>query len=192
MCRDAVQIAPTDMLRPLLVRIAAADEQALEALYRTAGSRLKGVSRAVLRSRQDAEEVVADVLLYVWMNAHRYDDSRGSVMTWLAIITRNRSIDRVRKHRVTVKLDDKYLAGQGASTFDEPERQLGRLRQVAHASAILARQSPLRQELLSLALLKGLPHQQIAAVAGLPLGTVKSHIRRSLLAIRAQLQTSHS
>jgi RNA polymerase sigma-70 factor (ECF subfamily) len=189
--RGEVQAPAVDTLRPLMVRIAARHEDALAALYRITVSRLKDISWAVLKSRDDAEEIVADVFLYVWLNVHRYNEARGSVMAWLAVITRNRSIDRIRRHRVIVKTNDKHIAGWLSSSVDAPDWQFGRQQQLVHLADILAHLSPLHRELVSLAFLQGLRHEDIAGVVGLPLGTVKSHIRRTLLTIRVQLQSTH-
>jgi RNA polymerase sigma-70 factor (ECF subfamily) len=180
-----------DDLQPLMAEIAAGQAQAFADLYGATATRVKAISRAVLRSPEDAEEIVGDVFLYVWTNAHRYDECRGSVMAWLAVITRNRSIDRIRSRRLLVALQEDAVSAvstNGEHDSEAPEQLADKRQQIHQVRQILATLPPLRRQLISLAFLRGLAHAEIAGVVDLPLGTVKSHLRRTLIGIRAGLQ----
>src|SRR5689334_5486048 len=73
------------------------DPKALERLYDDTSRLLFSLALRILTDRQDAEEVILDVYQQVWNAAQRYDPTRGSVLSWLSVMTRNRAIDRVRQ-----------------------------------------------------------------------------------------------
>jgi RNA polymerase sigma-70 factor (ECF subfamily) len=179
-----------DGLESLVTAMAAGDPSALSAIYQQTVSQVFAIARCMLRSREDAEEIVCDVYLHAWATARNYDASRGSVMAWLAVMARNRSVDRLRQRRPLVSLDDRdneALAGKLISATSGPEEILAMFQSGSAVHAALASLSPLRRRLLSLAFFQDLSHQEIAAALGLPLGTVKSHVRRALAALQTAL-----
>jgi RNA polymerase sigma-70 factor (ECF subfamily) len=170
--------------------MAAGNEAALSALYRQTVSQVVGITRAVLWLKEDAEEVVCDVYTNAWQRAKSYDASRGSVMAWLAVMTRNLAIDRLRQRRGTSSLHDdpQPLRGAALRARDEPEQIVARF-QAGHAvHRALRSLSPQRRHLVDLAFFQGMTHQEIADAVGMPLGTVKSHIRRALVTLHDELQ----
>ncbi|GAC1459019.1 MAG: sigma-70 family RNA polymerase sigma factor [Steroidobacteraceae bacterium] len=184
---------PACTLQPLLAQIAAGHEESLAALYRQTVARLQAISGEILQSRHDAEEVARDVLIYVWLNSHRYDACRGSVMAWLAMMTRSRSIDRLRKRANTIFLENLHVVSAGAEPGPHtpaPEHAVANIQQHTHLHRTLAQLPSLPRELITLSFLRGLRHEEIAAAVGLPLGTVKSNIRRGLMAMRSRLEGS--
>ena len=179
-----------EQLQGLMLRIAAGDKAALSSLYELTVARIVAVARGVLNSKEDAEEVVCDVYVQAWQNAADFDPARGTVMAWLNIATKNRSIDRLRKRRSTVSLDDE--SGQGlvatlAGDEDGPDQVLSRFQSGTAVHRALATLTPLRRRLLGLAFFRGLSHQEIADLLGIPLGTVKSHVRRALARLKSEL-----
>lgn len=179
--------ASADGLDALIQRIQQHEAAALEALYDATCTRLFALASAILRSREDAEEVVCDCYTHVWNDAGRYDPNRATVLGWLTMLCRSRALDRLRQRRqlhLSVEID-------AAESIEDPGLQpdalLSLLEEGSRVRAALAMLPEDRRELVALAFLRGLSHQQIADVKGLPLGTVKSHVRRSLLQLREAL-----
>jgi RNA polymerase sigma-70 factor (ECF subfamily) len=172
-------------LRGLLEGIAQGQERAFAALYQCTHSRVYATARSVLKSKQDAEEVVSDVFMYVWDNAHLYDFRRGVVMVWLAVITRNRAIDRLRRRRYDQSTDELYrLAAEHTPDPNSPECNFNKWQESRMLRRQVSALSPLRQQLLTLSFSHDFSHKTIANLLNLPRGTVKSHIRRALLGLR--------
>jgi RNA polymerase sigma-70 factor (ECF subfamily) len=172
-------------------RIADGDAPALSALYDSTVARLHSLARSVLHCPHDAEEVICDVFVFVWYNARRYDPQRGSVMGWLLIIVRSRAIDRLRKRRrnsLARICGAPSRDGSAVLATETPEECLRRFEATSRVSKALALQSPVRRSLITLAFFDGLCHDEIAEATGLPLGSVKSHIRRTLKSMRTTLE----
>lgn len=178
-----------DTLRDLLARIAARDSDALGALFNDAGGRLFALANAILRSREDAEEVVCDTFTQVWNDAHRFDPGRASVMGWLTVICRSRALDKRRQRRNPAQVVDIESARDLEDPQPLPVDLLSLLEQGTRVRQALAELPPERRELIAMAFLEGLSHPEIAERTHLPLGTVKSHVRRSLLQLRDALET---
>ena len=177
-------------LEALVAQIAAGDRQALSSLYELTVAQVVSIARGVLRSKEDAEEVVCDIYVHVWQNATAFDPTRGNVMAWLIIMAKNRAIDRMRKRRGSVSLDDEREQGLLATLAvdgDGPDEVLSKFQSGTAVHRALATLTPLRRRLLGLAFFRGMSHQEIAEVVGMPLGTVKSHVRRALASMQAAL-----
>ncbi len=139
----------------------------------------------ILNNAADAEDVLSEVYQQVWRTAGRYERRRGSVLTWMIVICRSRALDAIRRRRPG---DESALPELAVD-----DRALGELENADVTSEALA--AALRQlsqeqrQLLSMAFFRGLTHQEIAATTRIPLGTVKSHIRRGLMLMREHLAT---
>lgn len=169
-------------LAALFPAIASGDRRAFARLYERTSAKLYGIALRLLQSETEAEEVLQDVYVSVWRKAGQFSIERASPITWLAVITRNRAIDRLRRRNPpAASLEE---AGDPASTdldaldllekADDRKRLEGCLGQLEEAPrrAILA------------AFLDGATHSQIAAREQVPLGTMKSRIRRALAALK--------
>jgi RNA polymerase sigma-70 factor (ECF subfamily) len=176
----------------LMGRIRFGDAEALGQLYDLALGRVYGLALRVLRQPQDAEEVVSDVFLQVWDQAVGYCPQRGSVMAWLQTLAWSRAVDRVRRlrrQRLEVSLhpegdEDAYASGEDLPV-DALVDHLGNVQALQQAFRSL---SPVQRSVLELAYHEELSQPEIAERTGLPLGTVKSHARRGLAALRDALQ----
>jgi RNA polymerase sigma-70 factor (ECF subfamily) len=180
-------VPAVDALGALMQRVQQREAAALEALYDATCTRLFALASAILRSREDAEEVVCDCYTQAWNDAGRYDANRATVLGWLTMLCRSRALDRLRQRRhqhLSVGLD---AADSVADPGPQPDDLLSLLEEGGRVRAALATLPEDRRELVALAFLRGLSHQQIAELKGLPLGTVKSHVRRSLLQLREAL-----
>jgi RNA polymerase sigma-70 factor (ECF subfamily) len=173
----------------LLRCVARGDPAALSRIYAQTVAQLYAIAWALLRSREDAEEIVCDVYVQVWQRASSYDATRGSVMAWLAVMTRHRALDRLRQRRPSTSLDDcnnpEAMALHGESM--SPEDILTTFQTGSRVRRALEQLPAQRRELLGLAFFRGLSHQEIADAVGLPLGTVKSHVRRALATLQVAL-----
>lgn len=173
-------------LNKVLLAVAEGDRTSFEALYRQTSAKVFGICLRMLRDRGEAEEVLQDVYVTVWQRAATFDPGLSSAITWLAAIARNRVIDRLRR-RQTVQLDE---ASQEAVADEAPtpaalaERSQERQRLELCLRALPERQGKLVRE----AFFTGTPYAELATRLGVPLGTMKSWIRRSLIQLKACLE----
>jgi RNA polymerase sigma-70 factor (ECF subfamily) len=165
----------------LVARIRAGDQPAMSELYDRYAKVVYAVALRVLQDAAGAEDVLQDVFLQLWRNPDAFDASRGSLAAWLSVISRHRSIDRLRKRRPETDIEDCVIAS-GPDLRDETERTLV----IEKVRAVLAEMNPDQRKVLELAFFQGLTHTEIAAKTGEPLGTVKTRIRSGLQLLRAK------
>lgn len=180
-------------LAALVLRICAQHEASLARLYEATSGRIYGLVLRVVRNTAVAEEVVEDVFWQVWREAPRFDAGRGKVLAWLLTIARSRAIDalrrqeRVRAHEQATDDDETIEALADHDRNPGPDELVAASQHHVRLHALLATLEPLQRQLLSLAFFRGCTHEEIAEQTGLALGTVKSHIRRTLVALKSQL-----
>lgn len=175
--------------RPLIARVESRDAEALGALYDRHSARLLGLSQRILGDTGEAEEVLQELFLWVWRSAASFDPSRGSVLAWLLVATRSRSIDRLRARRPAsysaASLDEvAELAGSDdveAASADREWESLCR-RAVAELPAD-------QRSVLEMAYFQGLTQQEIAEKTKTPLGTVKTRVRLGLMKLRERVRS---
>jgi RNA polymerase sigma-70 factor (ECF subfamily) len=175
-------------LETLLKRCAAGDRSALETLYARVAPILLAVLLRMLRRRDVAEDALQDVFVSVWQRARQFDPIRGRALAWLVSMARYRAIDLQRAARPALALSEvstlePQLQSEGPA---ESSEMLG-------TGALLLRcleqiAAPQRRCLM-LAYEDGLTHSEIARAVNEPLGTVKSWVRRSLIALRRCLES---
>ena len=176
-------------LAALVERMRIGQERALEELYDATVGKLYALASAILRSAEDTEEIVCETYAYAWANASRFDASRANALGWLLMLCRSRALDRLRQRRATASaLDAAALRETAAGATDQPVDLISLMQQRSNVHAALSQLTPERRHLISLAFLQGLSHQEIADVTNLPLGTVKSHVRRALTQLREALE----
>jgi RNA polymerase sigma-70 factor (ECF subfamily) len=161
----------------LLARVAAGDESAVKECVDRFGGLVWSLALRWSVDSADAEDAVQEVFFDLWKSAHRYRPSKASDRGFVAMIARRRLIDRARKRDRRPKLEP---FPEGFDAPGESQIEVEQIRRVESAKAVLAQLSPDQRKVLELSLLEGLPHQEISVRTGLPLGTVKSHIRRGL------------
>ncbi|MFZ5601845.1 MAG: RNA polymerase sigma factor [Pseudomonadota bacterium] len=173
-----------DTLAPVLAAIQRRDPAALAQLYEQTADRLYGLIHCLLNNAQDAEDVLSELFLAVWHEPQRYDATRGPVIAWLMVMARSRALDLLRRHkhmRFTVvesaTIDNDLL--QAASHASSPIDMLTAWQEGSRVQRALSQLSDIQRHLILLAFFKGLSHAEIAASMDLPLGTVKSHLRRA-------------
>ena len=167
----------------VLPRIAAGDPAAVPDCIARYGGLVWALARRFLGNPTDAEDAVQDVFIELWKNASRYDPDRSSEPTYVTMIARRRLIDRKRRAG---------RAPAAQSLTDEPAGTAPPVRveiedDAAKAAAVLAELRPDERRVIRMAVYDGCTHEEIAAATGLPVGTVKTHIRRGLLRVRERL-----
>jgi RNA polymerase sigma factor (sigma-70 family) len=175
-----------ERLAEALGRVARGERAALGDVYSATSAKLFGVCLRILPDREEAEDVLQEAYLTVWRKAAAFDPALGSPITWLVTLTRNRALDRLRSRRpiATEPLDlaesvaDEALPADGLIEMDQEAARLAAcLGELPAADGILIRA----------AFFQGSSYPELAARAALPLGTVKSRIRRALLKLRGCL-----
>lgn len=187
----AARVAPEAdemRLRGWIAAIARGDEQALGNLYDATLGRVHGLALRITRNAQAAEEVAEDVYWQVWRQALRFDPARGNAMTWLLTIARSRALDSLRRvDEADAHPEPETLIAAEAAQEGDPQDLLEATQRSHALHAALETLDALPRQLLALAFFRGLTHEEIAEQSALPLGTVKSHIRRALTALRGVL-----
>jgi RNA polymerase sigma-70 factor (ECF subfamily) len=161
------------------------DERALAALYDATFPRVFGIVRRIVGRAALAEEVVEDTYFQVWRQAARFDPARGRALTWLLSIARSRAIDALR-HEARFRHEslDEQAERDTADLAPPCDELLDLARHQAELHQALVRLGAQPRQLVSLAFFRGLSHEEIAQQTCLPLGTVKSQIRRALQTLR--------
>ncbi len=172
-------------LAELLVAVARGDRPALRALYQRQSVRLFGIANAILRDREAAADALQDAFLRVSQRAGQFDPARGEAGAWLAGIVRHAALDLARRRGREMPSDDPALGDRAV----DPEA-LEAVEAAAEGRRLrdcLATLEEKNRRGIVLAFVHGLSHAEVAARLDLPLGTVKSWIRRGLLQLRACL-----
>ena len=180
-------------LQGLIARIVDGDQSALDQLYESLVGQVYGLALRILNLSPLAEEAVQDTFWQVWRQAPRFDADRGSVKTWVLTITRSRALDMLRRIEPNeVELDSETQDLIQATDHNSPQDLLSAIQQDHRLHKALVSLDPVPRQLVSLAFFRGLSHDEIAGHTGLPLGTVKSHIRKSLNQLRLILTSEET
>lgn len=188
---DLMSLPPTAVLSPsdeeLMGRVGAGDEKAFRQLYDRFSPPLFALMRQMLDDEKDAEDTLQDGFLYLWDHAQSYDPDRAKAFTWAMVIFRHKAIDRIRSRTRRSRMTERAALELPALLADSParadEQAYARDRRLLLTKALES--LPVEQRsLIECAFLKGLTHHSISESLGLPLGTVKTNIRRGLLRLR--------
>jgi RNA polymerase sigma-70 factor, ECF subfamily len=163
----------------LLSGVQRGDEHAMALLFDRYSKVVYSVALRVLRDPASAEDVLQEIFMQIWRNPDSFVATRGSLGGWLAVVSRNRSIDALRRRRPSEQVDDMQLASP-YNLGDEAERNslMEQARRVIHLLPTEQRKT------LEMAFFDGLTHSEIAEMTGDPLGTVKTRIRSALTTLR--------
>jgi RNA polymerase sigma factor (sigma-70 family) len=177
-----------DELAVALARAGQGDRSAFRAVYEATSAKLFGVCLRILPDRQTAEDVLQDTYVTVWRKAASFDASRASPITWLVTIARNRAIDRLRSAapmRNAAPVEEAHdladagpLASETVEQADEATRLNGCLETLEDKARAVIRT----------AFFEGATYDELAKRENVPLGTMKSWIRRGLLRLRSCLE----
>jgi RNA polymerase sigma factor (sigma-70 family) len=178
-----------DIDAALVRRIVDRDREAFDALYDRHAAAVYGIARRVLRDLALAEDVVQEVFLEIWSRPERFDPNRGTLRTWLLMIAHRRSVDAVRSAAAcrAVYVDPIDDLGPPAEDTQDAALRHADIETVQHALAAL----PVDQRrALLLAYWGGHTQAEIAALTGVPIGTVKSRVYSGFHRLRAQLRAA--
>ncbi|GIM91851.1 RNA polymerase sigma factor [Paractinoplanes toevensis] len=165
----------------LAERLRDGDEKALRVAYDRHGATVLYLAQRLLGNRADAEDVTQLTFVAAWTGRDGYDPQRGTMLGWLLGIAKRKAVDRLRSAARDQRVAETVRAQVPAPDEAEPpERIIDRLIVADELSRLPTEQ----RRTLELAFFDDLTHPQIAAVTGLPLGTVKSHIRRGMANLR--------
>ncbi len=171
-------------LEDLLKQVSHGDQVAFESLYARVCGPVYGLARRVLRDPALAEEVAQEVLLWVWREATRFDQSQGSAMAWVMTIAHRRAVDRVRSEQSATNRHQRAAVRNVETDYDSvSEDVLTRLDReaVRHCMSTL---TDVQRESLTLAYYGGHTYREVADLLGLPLGTAKTRMRDGLIRLR--------
>lgn len=178
------------VLQELINRIIKQDQTAFTALFKTVSVRVHSLALRITDSLQLAEEVTEDTFFQVWRQAPRFDPSRGTVKAWILTIARSRALDARRSIPPFESLPESETIGnKDGQSHDEPPDLLSAVEQNQLLHRALETLDFLPRQLIALSFFRGLSHEEIADHVQLPLGTVKSHLRRAVVHLRETLLT---
>lgn len=182
------KIEQSEVLTALIRLVAAGDEAALSRLYDLTLSRVYGLALKITGRRDLAEEVCVETYWQSWREATRYDTTRGQPLAWLMVITRTRALDALRRlDRVTYCAEPELFLEHESCPQGSPLDQLLHSERASTLKSALSALTPVQKQLVALAFYKDLSHQEISDQTGLPLGTVKSHLKRAQDNLRGAL-----
>lgn len=173
------------MSESVLKRIARGDERAVAQCMDEFGNLVWALARRLSRTRADAEDAVQEIFTDLWRSAGRFDPEQGSEKVFVTTIARRRLIDRMRRSA-------HQPGGESVESLDvigwaEPGTRAEVCVEAERAARAVARLRPEQQKVLELGILGGLTHSEIAAATGMPLGTVKTNMRRGLIQVREMM-----
>jgi RNA polymerase sigma-70 factor, ECF subfamily len=166
----------------LLQRIASGDPAAVSECIKEFGALVWSLARRLSRTASDAEDATQEIFLDIWRCAGRFDPSQGSDKIFIAMIARRRLIGRLRKKSAEPPMDPIEVLESVA--WSDPGTLIETSAEAEQAVRALAELRPEQRQVLELSLLRGLTQSQIAARLQIPLGTVKSFMRRGLISVR--------
>ena len=187
----AVHSLDPQQLKIWLMAAGKRDATAFRALYDASSSKLFGFALRILHKRELAEEVLQESYVAIWNNAANYQSHLAAPMTWMATIVRNKAFDHLRRTDAAVEIDAQQFDGDVMNALQDPQATpIEALQMSGDAKALAWCMSALegaQRQVMALAYFHDLSHSEVAAQMKLPIGTVKTWIRRSLEKLRVCL-----
>lgn len=185
----------SEVLAQALSRVALGDRVAFSTLYQASSAHLFGVILRINPDRAQAEDILQDIFVTLWRVAADFDATRSQPLTWLTSIARHRAIDSLRRRKTEVATVSTHVPGHGgdeehdllegqASPQAGPLELLQQAAQAREVTHCLGQLSSEQQQCVALTYYQGLSHSEVAEHLAQPLGTVKSWVRRALLALK--------
>jgi len=172
------------MLTAALAKVAAGDRDALREVYDRTAAKLFGLCLRILGDKGEAEDTMQEIYLSVWRRAGSFDPSRASPITWLSVIARSRAIDRLRasgRARATVPIEN---AAEVSDPAPDALDRLGAAEDSGQLAACIEELEMRQANAIRAAFFGGLTYSELAEQADVPVGTMKSWVRRGLIRLR--------
>jgi RNA polymerase sigma-70 factor (ECF subfamily) len=176
--------SPAAGLSRLLGRCARGDEEAFAQLYDLTARRVHGLVLRVVRDPAQAEEVTQEVYLQAWRTSARYDETKGSALSWLMTLAHRRAVDRVRAAEAASRQDTTYHQRTQVVDHDTTAEAAEASIEARRVRSALAELTSVQREALELAYFGGYTHTEVATMLDLPVGTAKTRIRDGLIRLR--------
>jgi RNA polymerase sigma factor (sigma-70 family) len=175
-------------LNAAMQRVAAGDRRALDLIYRATSAKLFGICLRIAGDRGEAEDALQDVYVSLWTSAARYDPARATPLGWLAAFARNRAIDRLRRRRRVDQAAPIEAAAAVADTAPLADAVLAAGQDRARIHHCLGELDQPQRGAIRTAFFEGVTYAELAERQGVPLGTVKSWVRRGLARLKKCLE----
>jgi RNA polymerase sigma-70 factor (ECF subfamily) len=176
-----------DGLATLLAEVACGDKSAFAKLYGLTSRKLFGVALRILRDRAAAEDIVQEVYFRIWRNASSFDVNLASPIAWMASIVRHCAIDTLRKQKLeTSEFGDESARVEACEP--DPAEEIDSAQRRAIAFAAIRKMDPAKRKLILLAYVREQSRDSLAKAYGVPTGTIKTNLRRSLIELRQSMQ----
>lgn len=179
--------ASQDDLMRLLIAVSHEDRRAFQQMYELISGRMYGVCLKLAGQRELAEEALQETFIQIWHHAREYHSDRGTPLGWMMTIARYRTLDLMRSRKVRQHAGEEHLEhveDQRAGPLDESLRSAG----ATQLTGCLSELSDVQRDSILLSYYKGLTHDELSQALSSPIGTVKSWIRRGLIALKRCLE----
>ncbi|RYE60698.1 MAG: sigma-70 family RNA polymerase sigma factor [Hyphomicrobiales bacterium] len=174
--------ADTRFIADLIARCALRDRAAFRELYERTSAKLFGVALRILRDKAETEEAIQEIYVKIWQKADRYVAGQTSPISWLVAVARNHALDMIRARRP--QTEDIDVALDIADLGPTPERQAEAAEDSARIAHCLATLEPDRAEAVRGAYLDGFSYEELAERYAVPINTMRTWLRRSLIKLR--------
>ncbi len=166
-----LQAERSERLVCLLERVAEGDMAAFRLLYDEIAGRVLSITTRILRDRQAAEDAAQEALVRIWRNARQYNRAKGEPLAWMGVIARNAALDMIQRRPSAEGLEAADTLELAIPAVDPPDARFGQC---------LRKLPPEQARAITLMYTYGLSHSELAEMLGLPLGTIKSWVRRGM------------
>lgn len=184
--RNGFDLSRADDIAELIAKCALNDRSAFTKLYGLTSSKLFGVVLRILNNRADAEEALQEIYIKIWNNAQKFSANQYSPMSWLVVVARNHAIDIVRARKpVAVEIDDAFDVSDEAKT---PEEMAINTSEGSRIEACLSELDTKKAEAVRQAYVEGYSYEELAQHHAVPINTMRTWLRRSLMSLKECLQ----
>ena len=175
---------PAPDLAELLKLSGRGDEAAFAQLYDATAARAFGLAVRVVRDPSQAEEVAQEAFLEIWRTASRFDQAKGSAVSWILTLVHRKAVDRVRSAEASTRRDTTYHQGNHKIEHDSTAEAAQASMEARRVRQAMDSLTEVQREALELAYFKGYTHTEVASMLDLPVGTAKTRIRDGLIRLR--------
>jgi RNA polymerase sigma-70 factor (ECF subfamily) len=176
-----------DHVGALLERVAGGDQAAFADLYDMLSPRVFGLILRVLVDRAQSEEVLQEVFLELWQSAGHFAPNKGQGRSWVFMIAHRRAVDRVRSAQASADRDVRIGSRDVGVAHDEVAEQVELKIEGARVAGAVGTLPAIQREAITLAYYGGYSQSEIAALLGVPLGTIKTRMRDGLSRLRTEM-----